>query len=111
MNRKGQALVEFVLILPIFLMILFTIVDFGILLSSKNDLENVSTDIALMIRNGDSIEVVSSQYSNLEIQMENYQEKYQKITVSKKLSLITPILERVLGNPCEITVERVIPNA
>ena len=40
MNRKGQALVEFVLILPVFLMILFTIVDFGNLLHSKTELQN-----------------------------------------------------------------------
>lgn len=46
MNKKGQALIEFVLILPIFLMILFVIVDFGNLLYSKNKLQNQSTDIA-----------------------------------------------------------------
>ena len=40
MNRKGQALVEFVLILPIFIMILFSIVDFGMIFNKKNELEN-----------------------------------------------------------------------
>ena len=35
MNRKGQALVEFVLILPIFIMILFSIVDFGMIFNKK----------------------------------------------------------------------------
>ena len=44
MNRRGQALVEFVLILPVFLLILFTIVDFGNFLSTKNQLETESTD-------------------------------------------------------------------
>ena len=40
MNRRGQALVEFVLILPIFLLILFTIVDFGNLLAKKKSIRN-----------------------------------------------------------------------
>ena len=50
MNRKGQALVEFVLILPIFILMLFAIVDFGMILSKKNELENMqkqNTDIEL----------------------------------------------------------------
>ena len=45
MNRKGQALIEFVLILPIFILILFATVDFGLILSKKNELENTSVDV------------------------------------------------------------------
>ena len=51
MNRKGQALVEFVLILPIFIMILFVVVDFGMILNKKNELENVSVDVVNMLKN------------------------------------------------------------
>ena len=53
MNRKGQALVEFVLILPVMILILFTIYDFGNLLVSKNKLENTCTDVARLVRNGE----------------------------------------------------------
>ena len=49
MNRKGQALVEFVLILPIFIMILFSIVDFGMIFNKKNELENISVDVVNML--------------------------------------------------------------
>ena len=31
MNNKGQALIEFVLILPVFLFILFAVIDFGMI--------------------------------------------------------------------------------
>ena len=41
MNRKGQALVEFVLILPLFIMLLFAIIDFGNILNQKSKLENM----------------------------------------------------------------------
>ena len=51
MNRKGQALVEFVLILPVFILILFAIVDFGTILSKKNELENDSMDIVSLVKN------------------------------------------------------------
>ena len=60
MNRSGQALVEFVLILPIFLFILFIIVDFGIIFSAKNSLENNSVDIINLLENNTSIDEIEN---------------------------------------------------
>lgn len=111
MNKKGQALIEFVLILPIFLMILFLIVDFGNLLYSKNKLQNQSTDIARLIQNGENLQEVSKNYSNVEIEVTSYQEDYQRIILIEKIDLITPFLDRILGDPYQIKVERVIANA
>ena len=46
MNKKrGQALVEFVIILPIFLFFLFAIIDFGKIISLKNQLESEMDEI------------------------------------------------------------------
>ena len=91
MNRKGQALVEFVLILPVFILILFAIVDFGTILSKKNELENDSMDIVSLVKNGTTIEDIN-------------------ITITENVKVITPGLNLILGNPYKITVERVIPN-
>ena len=74
MNRKGQALVEFVLILPIFIMILF-----------------------------------SKEYPKVDIKLTN-EEKYTIVEISTKVNIITPGLNRVLGNPYIVKVERKIPN-
>lgn len=111
MNRKGQALVEFVLILPIFIMILFVIVDFGNLLHSKNELQNMSTDIIRMIQNGEDLEKIKSTYQEVNIKIENYDENYQRVLLTEQIDLITPFLDKFLGNPCPIEVERIIPNA
>ena len=40
MKNRGQALVEFVLIIPIFLMILLAIIDFGNIFHTKYTLQN-----------------------------------------------------------------------
>ena len=64
MNRKGQALVEFVLILPIFIMILFSIVDFGMIFNKKNELENISIDIINLLNNNNKIEEIQKEYRN-----------------------------------------------
>lgn len=109
MNRRGQALVEFVLILPIFLLILFTIVDFGNLLAKKNQLETESTDIVLLLRNGKSAEEVAKSYSKIEIEESVFEEKYNKIKISENITLINPFLYKILGNPCVVEVERIVP--
>lgn len=107
MNRKGQALVEFVLILPIFLLILFVIVDFGNIFYNRYELQNQSTDIVRLIKNGDAVDEV---YSKLDVDVSVYKEDYKKVTISKKIKLITPFMDRVLGNPYLIEIERVIPD-
>lgn len=109
MNRKGQALVEFVLILPIFILILFAIVDFGMILNKKNELENISVDISNMIRNNDDILEIKEKYPKLTIATREDNE-YIDIEISEKIDIITPGLNRVLGNPYTVKVERIIPN-
>ena len=39
-SNKGQALVEFVIILPITLILIFCVIDFGRIISLKSDLES-----------------------------------------------------------------------
>lgn len=108
-NRRGQALIEFILILPVFLIILFTIVDFGRYWYTKNHLENVSTDVILLLKNGKNIEEVSIEYSDIEIEKNMSGEDYYGIQFIQEIELITPFLDKILGNPCEVMVERKIP--
>lgn len=109
MNKKGQALVEFVLILPVFLLILFAIVDFGNLLYNKNHLENVSTDIILIMKNGKPTEEIAKEYKDLKIEKNTEEEDYYKIILKKEIDIITPFLDKLLGDPCIIKTERIIP--
>ena len=67
MNRKGQALVEFVLILPIFIMILFSIVDFGMIFNKKNELENISVDVVNMLNKDIPLEEIKSEYADIDM--------------------------------------------
>lgn len=109
MNRKGQALVEFVLILPIFLLILFAVVDFGIILSNKNELENISVDVVSMINNNDSLNDIREVFPNINIDVSN-DNKYTTIKIYKNIDVMTPGLNLVFGDPYELVVERIIPN-
>ena len=108
MNKKGQALVEFVLILPVFLIILLVVIDFGNLLYSKNKLENDSTDIARIIKSNSDIKL-DNEYKDIDVEIKDYEEDYKKIIFSKYIDINTPLLDKILGDPCLITTERVIP--
>lgn len=109
-NNRGQALIEFVLILPVFLLILFAIIDFGIIFNTKSNLENDSIDIVNIFKNGVSIEEIDNMYEDSSVSITNDLE-YYKIKVTTSVNLITPGLNRVLGDPYLISVERVVPYA
>ena len=109
MNKKGQALVEFVLILPLFIFLIFSVYDFGRIFNEKNALENNSTDIIELFKNGSSIEEINNLYSNLTISVSSDID-YQKISISNNVKLITPGFNRIFGNPYTISLVRYIPN-
>ena len=109
MNRKGQALVEFVLILPIFIFLIFIIFDFGMIFNKKSVLLNNTNDIVDLYKNGRTIDEISTIYKDVTINIVN-EGNYDKITVTDKVKIITPGLNRVFGNPYKIKVERYIPN-
>lgn len=110
MNNKGQALIEFVLILPIFILILFSVIDLGIIFNKKSSLENDSVDIINLFKNGKSLDEIEELYKDNNIDVSNDGE-YYKFTISTSINLITPGLNRILGEPYVIDVERVVPYA
>lgn len=109
MNRKGQALVEFILILPIFLFIMFAIVDFGMIFSKKNELENISFDVVTMVKNNVDISEIKDRYSDIVINISS-DDKYTVISISSDIDIITPGLNRIFGDPYNVIVERTIFN-
>ena len=109
MNKKGQALVEFVLILPVFMLLIFSVYDFGMIFSKKSSLENSSSDIISLYQNGKTIDEIKELYPSLNIS-DVLDTDYHKITITDKVKIITPGLNRILGNPYSIKVERYIPN-
>ena len=108
MNRKGQALVEFVLILPIFLFLLFAIYDFGMIFNKRNSLENKSTDVILLYKDGKSIDEIKTIYSDININITRDND-YDIFNIYDSVKLITPGLNRIMGNPYKIEVTRYIP--
>ena len=77
-NKRAQALIEFVLVLPILIMLLFSIIDFGTILIRKSELEN------------------------------KINEAYEAARLTSDVKVITPGLNLILGSPHKTSVERVV---
>ncbi len=107
MNNKGQALIEFVLILPVFIMILFLVIDFGNIYSKKANLENDTNDIVSLLKNGKDFNEIKEIYKNYMINI-SYIDDYEKVTVVNYVDLITPGLSKIISSPYEVKIERYI---
>lgn len=106
-NNKGQALVEFILILPVILAILLVIIDLGKIFNEKNTLENTSIDIIELYKNGKSIDEIKDKYNDISITT-NIEDNYLTLKLKKEIEIITPGLNIVLDNPFVVEVERVV---
>lgn len=106
-NNKGQALIEFVLILPIALMMIFCVIDYSRVLYSKNHLESIANDVVSEYK-------LKGNLNNSEIIKENSliytistDDIYTTITISQSIDLLTPFSSTIFNNPYEIRSERV----
>ena len=88
MNRKGQALVEFILILPIIVFMLLLVIDMGRLMIMKNHLETVLSSV-----NKDTTVINDKEYDIKIEKKDNY------IIVKSCVDVVTPGLSRILGDP------------
>lgn len=113
MNKKGQALVEFVIILPIFIFMVLATIDIGKILYFSNKLENKMDDVISMYENNNAYEDIDKNLesdikkTNLEIKQE---EKFVEFIITKKVDVITPGLNLIFDNPYEIEAKRVVYN-
>lgn len=105
-NERGQALVEFILILPILLLILISMIDFGSLLYQKYQLEQKLDYISDLYLGDQQADIeTEKRESHITVQIEE-QKPLVKITVRKNANLSSPILRKILGNPYKIETSR-----
>ena len=109
-NKKGQALVEFILILPIVLILIFTTVDIFNLVLAKNELENkVSDQIKLLTSKKINIDTFKNSFNKDYEVITTKDKEYLSINISKNYSWISPITKLFLDEN-KIKTKRVIPN-
>lgn len=106
MKDKGQALIEFVLILPVILLILLYIIEFGRITLKKQQLES-NMDLIVNLYEEKKQQELNTYISNNNI-MINYNKQNDLTTIEIKQNIKSnmPLINRIMGNT--ITTKRTI---
>lgn len=109
LKNKGQALVEFVLLLPILILVLFIIIDFANIFYNKNHLEGILNDVVTMVENNYSKKEIEKVIANKNIiYIISIEDNYATIKLEEKINFITPFSNKIFNDNYKITTQRVI---
>lgn len=107
-NEKGQALTEFILILPVVLIILLAVFNVSYIYIEKYNLENNLETITDLYQNGE-YKALKAYVANENIDYdENKTDKLTKITISKNILISAPVLNKVLGKKLKIEATKTV---
>ncbi len=109
MNERGQALVEFIIILPIFLILVLGVIDLGKILYNRTMLEGVMNDVISMYEKGISTDEILSDLdlSDTLLQVKKDEDILQ-FHLTKEIDIVTPGLNLIFDNPYSLLVSRSI---
>ena len=111
MRKNGQALVEFIIILPVIIMLLLGIIDFGMIFYKKNYLESSLDEITEIYKKTKDESKINDYLNKSKEDIKyniSYDNEYTTIILEQKYNFITPGLNLIITNPYEIEVTRVI---
>lgn len=108
--NKGQALVEFIIILPVALLLVLGVIDFGNIIYKKYTLEN-DLDTVVDLYQNDQAQAMNDYVTknNLSLNIDSGEE-YVTVSISKRVRVYTPGLGQIINNPFPIETKRVIYN-
>lgn len=105
-NNKGQALIEFILILPVLLLILLYIVEFGRITLKKYELEK-DLDLVVTLYQENKLEELNNYINKNNITI-THTTNNNLTTIELKQSIKSnmPLINKILGN--NINTKRII---
>lgn len=107
-NERGQALIEFLMIVPILFLIIMAVFDFGNILYHRYELEN-HLDLITSLYQDEKQNELDDYLDKHDLIMEVSREAdYQVIYVKRKLSISTPGLGKILGDPYSISTSKTL---
>lgn len=112
LKRSGQALVEFIIILPVLIMLIFSFIDLGRIILENSRLEMVTTEVIAKYNEtknyNDTLNYIKSLgYNDIDLSIKT-SDDLLTIKLEKEIEFVTPGLDKILGDPYHILVERVV---
>lgn len=105
-NKKGQALVEFIILVPVLFMILFSILDFGQIYYQKYLLENHIDQIYEFYEEGNQDQIASYEKENKLTVNEEKSHGKTTLIVTQNIELFSPMIRAILKNPYVLEAKR-----
>ncbi len=110
LNKKGQALVEFILLLPVFLYLILVIFDASKIFYVKNDLNGLITSVIDVYEEGNNInEFIKKENKDNKIEISK-DEETTTFKLYREINFISPGLGYFFESPYKVVVSRVISN-
>lgn len=109
-SSRGQALIEFVLIVPVLIFILMAIIDISKVIINKYKLEDNLNVISDLYQNNKMDEIDTFADSKGIIVSYTTVGNYTTIKINKNVVITTPGLNHILGKQMLIETERTIYN-
>lgn len=103
MKKRGQALVEFIIILPVAVMLVLMIVDFGRIMYFKTTLESTVSDAIILYNKGNNLDEIKEKLDYQDIEISS-----NKISAKKSVDIVAPGLNLLFDNPYTIVASRVL---
>lgn len=100
-NNKGQALIEFTLIIPVILLILLYIIEFGRITQKKYELES-NMDLVITLYQENKQDELNRYINQNDIHISYIKEnELTTIIIQKNLHSNMPLINNILGNNIE----------
>ena len=108
-NNKGQALVEFVILIPVLMLLILSIFDLGNIILKKYKLEN-ELDTIINYNNNNDEQLMNSYASmkDISIKKERKNNNMIDIKVSYEVNINTPVLNKIMGENYQIETSRIV---
>ena len=107
-SNKGQALIEFILILPLFLMIVIAAIDIANIIYKKYSLEAKLDYVVDLYKNESELKLNNYlKEENITLSL-NKKNAYTEVILIDNTKVQAPIIKKIIGNNYKIEVKRTI---
>lgn len=111
-KKRGQALVEFVIILPVFLILLLGFMDIGKILLTQNKLESEMDNVIESYKsswNTESVlDTLKLKEEKIDLTTKEESNGYLEFKLTKEVEILTPGLNLIFKSPYKVETKRVI---
>ena len=106
MKQKGQALVEFILIMPLIILISISLIDIGNIFIHKYELNNTLETVCELYKN-DALKELNAYVAKENIEYTNTENNNLiTITIQQNIKINAPVLSNILGKNHKIKAKK-----